>query len=182
MGSRAKENSVVVEIADPEHTFELERDHFRNETSNATCSYCMPRAVAFAARDRLVHRALNQAALFWNLSATACQLGLFVVWGRIFDQSSPHNIDALIRIASSNPVIFGKSALEVQAANQKGPRWADPLKAWGDMKHAPNWKQLREARQAAENKSPDSTAVKLVSTGNPRPGRRAVIDFRCFTA
>jgi len=52
-------------------------------------------------------------------------------------------------------------------ANQKGPHWADPLKAWGDvlvkqgktndalvkydeaLKYAPNWNQLKEARAAA---------------------------------
>jgi hypothetical protein len=51
--------------------------------------------------------------------------------------------------------------------NQRGPHWADPLKAWGDvlakqghakealakydaaLKYAPNWKQLKEAREAA---------------------------------
>ena len=49
--------------------------------------------------------------------------------------------------------------------NQKGPHWADPLKAWGDvlakqgnfknafvkydeaLKYAPNWKELKEARE-----------------------------------
>jgi tetratricopeptide (TPR) repeat protein len=57
--------------------------------------------------------------------------------------------------------------IKLQAANQRGPHWADPLKAWGDLlvkqghakdalakydealKYAPNWKQLREAREAA---------------------------------
>jgi tetratricopeptide (TPR) repeat protein len=52
-------------------------------------------------------------------------------------------------------------------ANKRGPHWADPLKAWGDvllqqgnrkkalakydeaLKYAPNWKQLRQAREAA---------------------------------
>ena len=56
-------------------------------------------------------------------------------------------------------------------ANQKGPHSADPLKAWGDMfanqckvndalakhdealKYAPNWKQLKEAREAAAKQS-----------------------------
>ena len=51
-------------------------------------------------------------------------------------------------------------------ANQKGPHWADPLKAWGDviakqghtkdalvkydeaLKYAPNWKELKDAREA----------------------------------
>ena len=51
-------------------------------------------------------------------------------------------------------------------ANQRGPHWAEPLKAWGDvlakqrhtkealakyaaaLKYAPNWKQLKDAREA----------------------------------
>jgi tetratricopeptide (TPR) repeat protein len=57
---------------------------------------------------------------------------------------------------------------KLKDASQRGPHWADPLKAWGDtlfkqgktkealakydeaLKYAPNWKQLREARAAAE--------------------------------
>jgi tetratricopeptide (TPR) repeat protein/tetrahydromethanopterin S-methyltransferase subunit G len=58
-----------------------------------------------------------------------------------------------------------QSALaKLRDANQRGPHWADPLKAWGDvlvkqgntkealakydeaLKYAPNWKQLHEAR------------------------------------
>ena len=55
---------------------------------------------------------------------------------------------------------------KLKDANQRGPHWADPLKAWGDvlvkqgktsealakyneaLKYAPNWKQLKEAREA----------------------------------
>jgi tetratricopeptide (TPR) repeat protein len=51
-------------------------------------------------------------------------------------------------------------------ANQRGPRWADPLKAWGDvlgrqgrsrqalkkyseaLKYAPHWAALQQARDA----------------------------------
>jgi AbiU2 len=96
----------------PEQAFEFELEHFRRETNDATCFYCVPRAIAFAAADPVVRRALNQAPLFWNLSGSAAQVGLFVVLGRIFDQSSPHNIDALIRMASDNAAIFGRQALE----------------------------------------------------------------------
>ena len=61
---------------------------------------------------------------------------------------------------------------KLKDANQRGPHWADPLKAWGDvlvkqgktkealakydeaLKYAPNWKQLKEAREAvAKQKS-----------------------------
>jgi tetratricopeptide (TPR) repeat protein len=58
------------------------------------------------------------------------------------------------------------AAVKLQLANQKGPHWADPLKAWGDvlvrqgntkealakydeaLEYAPNWKQLKDAREA----------------------------------
>jgi tetratricopeptide (TPR) repeat protein len=58
------------------------------------------------------------------------------------------------------------AAAKLRDANQRGPHWADPLKAWGDvltkqgkvadalekydaaLKYAPNWKQLKEAREA----------------------------------
>jgi len=52
-------------------------------------------------------------------------------------------------------------------ANRRGPHWADPLKAWGDvllkmgktkdalakydqaLEYAPNWQQLKQARETA---------------------------------
>ena len=55
---------------------------------------------------------------------------------------------------------------KLKAANQRGPHWADPLKAWGDvlvkqgntkealakydeaLKYAPNWKELKDVREA----------------------------------
>jgi len=50
--------------------------------------------------------------------------------------------------------------VKLRDANQRGPHWADPAKTWGDvlvkqgktkeaLKYAPNWKQLKEAREAA---------------------------------
>ena len=54
--------------------------------------------------------------------------------------------------------------MKLKDANQRGPHWADPLKAWGDvlvkqgktkeaLKYAPNWKQLKEAREALAKQS-----------------------------
>jgi tetratricopeptide (TPR) repeat protein len=55
---------------------------------------------------------------------------------------------------------------KLKAANQRGPRWADPLKVWGDvlvkqghakealakyneaLKYAPNWKELKDVHEA----------------------------------
>jgi predicted negative regulator of RcsB-dependent stress response len=65
------------------------------------------------------------------------------------------------------------AAKKLQGANLKGPHWADPLKAWGDVlaKHghtkealakygqaltyAPKWQQLQEARAAAAKQKPN---------------------------
>jgi tetratricopeptide (TPR) repeat protein len=62
---------------------------------------------------------------------------------------------------------LGGAAEKFKAANQRGPHWADPLKAWGDvlmeqgqgkkaiekydeaLKYAPNWTALKDAREAA---------------------------------
>ncbi len=59
---------------------------------------------------------------------------------------------------------------KLQAAHQRGPHWADPLKTWGDvlakqghfrqalakydeaLKYAPNWAALAQARAAAQQK------------------------------
>jgi tetratricopeptide (TPR) repeat protein len=59
------------------------------------------------------------------------------------------------------------AASKLKSANQRGRHWADPLKAWGDvlmrqgktkeaiakydeaLSYAPNWQQLKEAREAA---------------------------------
>ena len=67
-----------------------------------------------------------------------------------------------------------QAADKFQLANQKGPAWADPLKAWGDvlakqgkvidalakydeaLTHAPSWKQLIEARAALAGNSKTS--------------------------
>ena len=63
------------------------------------------------------------------------------------------------------------AAEQFRLANQQGPHWADPLKAWGDvlvkqghraealgkyseaMTYAPNWSQLKEAQAAAKDRS-----------------------------
>jgi tetratricopeptide (TPR) repeat protein len=65
------------------------------------------------------------------------------------------------------PQTLAGAIAKLQAANQHGPHWADPLKAWGDvlanqghwsdalarydeaLKYAPNWAALKQARDAA---------------------------------
>jgi tetratricopeptide (TPR) repeat protein len=68
-------------------------------------------------------------------------------------------------LARHNDLVGAEAKL--REANRRGRHWADPLKAWGDvllkhgktrdalakydeaLKYAPNWKQLKDAREAA---------------------------------
>jgi tetratricopeptide (TPR) repeat protein len=66
---------------------------------------------------------------------------------------------------------------QLRLANLKGPTWADPLKAWGDvlakeghgkeglakydeaLKYAPNWKELKESREALIKREADRAPI-----------------------
>ena len=63
------------------------------------------------------------------------------------------------------------AAAKLEAAHQKGPHWADPLKAWGDvlikqghgkealakydeaLQYAPRWAALEQARDVARKET-----------------------------
>ena len=85
------------------------------------------------------------------------------------------------------------AAAKFKDTNQKGPHWADPLKAWGDvlvkqgkikdalvkydeaLKYAPNWKQLKDAREAVARQK---ELIRLPRSGRSRmahKGQGAVV-------
>ena len=74
-------------------------------------------------------RLLNTAALFWNTNLAALQLSAFIVLGRIFDQSSKHNVDRVLKIAQDNLNIFSKAELgrRKQGASATPPDWLGRL-------------------------------------------------------
>ena len=149
--------------ASPEEVFERELENFRREASDAACFYWVSRTVSFMARDRAVLRTLNQAPLFWNLSEGACQAALVVALGRIFDQGSPHNIDALLTSAAGQRQIFGKAALE-QRKRRSG--FTDP-------------KQLRDyMKQVYEPTTEDFRALRRAVAGHRRLYEAHVQDIR----
>lgn len=55
---------------------------------------------------------VNQNPLFWKTVDGALHLSTFIALGRLFDQSSNHNIDRVIGLAQSNLRIFAKDRLE----------------------------------------------------------------------
>jgi hypothetical protein len=111
-----------------EQHFKRELEIFRTEAESASqflFSYFAIRAVAFDRRE--VYRLLNTAALFWNTVLHALQLSAHIAIGRIFDQSSPHSVDTVLRLAQQNLKIFSKEALGLrkQAASSNASEWLE---------------------------------------------------------
>jgi hypothetical protein len=65
------------------------------------------------ADEKLLDR-LNDTPLFWITAHHALLLAAFVALGRVFDQGSSHNVNALLKMASKNKAIFTKDALRVR--------------------------------------------------------------------
>ncbi|MDI6764064.1 MAG: transposase [Thermodesulfobacteriota bacterium] len=108
--------------------FEYELETFRKEAEAAIqFLYAYLTVHRVAARNSLVHRLLNEAPLFWNTSLGALQTAAFIALGRVFDQSSQHNIDRLIRTAQKDPDLFSKDELarRKQGTEAARPEWLD---------------------------------------------------------
>lgn len=61
--------------------------------------------------DNVLLERLNDTSLFWITTRHALLLASFVALGRIFDQSSRHNIDRLLKCATDCATIFSRTAL-----------------------------------------------------------------------
>jgi HEPN superfamily AbiU2-like protein len=92
--------------------FERELEIFRTEEEVAQQYFFAYLSVrSMAAADREVLQIMNVNPLFWITAHHAMLLSAFVALGRIFDQKSRHNIDALMNAASKDVGSFSKSAL-----------------------------------------------------------------------
>jgi AbiU2 len=99
---------------DPEAEFKQEMEVFGNEVEEAIQSFYAEQTIHNVAREyQNVHRALNHNAAFWNLASRALQANAIIVLGRIFDRDSrAHTLYRLLQLATQNPSIFSKGALE----------------------------------------------------------------------
>ena len=98
--------------SDDTSVFERELEIFGHEVDTVVQFLFAELAInAVAGRDGRVLAALNRTPLFWRTVAGGLQTAAFVAMGRVFDQRSPHNIDALIRLAQQQRSIFTKAAL-----------------------------------------------------------------------
>lgn len=92
-----------------------ELESFRlNVESGFLCLQANVSANELALNDSGVARRAGEAALFWNAMQCSLQASAFLSLGRMFDQSSPHNIDRLIRIAQEDANLFSADSLRAR--------------------------------------------------------------------
>ncbi len=77
-----------------EQAFIRELEIFRSEAqAGAQFLYAYLAFNAIIGKNRKALDLVNETPLLWKTSMGALQTSLFIVLGRIFDQSSKHNID-----------------------------------------------------------------------------------------
>jgi hypothetical protein len=113
--------------SDPEAEFRRELEVFRNEVEEAIqCFYAEQSIHNVAREDESVYHALNRNAPFWNLACRALQANAIIVLGRIFDRASrAHTLNRLLQLATQNPSIFSKGALEKRKLPHAGKHTAE---------------------------------------------------------
>jgi hypothetical protein len=142
----------------PQTDFEKELEIFRIEEEVAQQYFFAYLSVrSLAAENEAVLRVMNDTPLFWITTHHAMLLSAFIALGRIFDQSSNHNVDRLISTAANDMSVFSKNAQNARmlaagisqqtAAEYLHHRYeltADDLRALRkDIKH---WRRVYENR------------------------------------
>jgi hypothetical protein len=130
-----------------EELFAAELEVFRTEVEGGMQFLFSYLAVhTIAARNRQARTALNACPLFWNTALAGLQLASFVTLGRIFDQSSKHNVDALFRAAQGDLSIFSKDALAARkrAMSENADEW---LPEYLRTVHVPRAYEFRALRK-----------------------------------
>jgi hypothetical protein len=129
-----------------EEAFLSELDLFRGECEASSQFLYAYLAIHHVAKKRkAVFRALDRHALFWNTVAGALQASAIVALGRVFDQGTPHNVDALLGLAQKAPTMFSKSALaqRKQGSSAAAPPWLGDFMAGVQEPTASTFRGLR---------------------------------------
>ncbi len=98
-----------------EDIFLSELEVFRTEIEQAIQFFYTRNAMnAVLAKNKSLLAIVNRTPRFWITTDNALHTAFFIVLGRIFDNSSRHNIDQLLCIAQEQIEIFSKDALTIR--------------------------------------------------------------------
>ena len=134
-------------MSDPEQTFTRELEIFRTEAqAGAQFLYSYLAFNAIVGENKKALDFVNHTPLFWKTNMGALQTSFFIVLGRIFDQTSKHNIDVLLKIAESNINIFSKVALAARK-KRESPNADEWLEDYLKRSYEPKARDFREFRK-----------------------------------
>lgn len=134
-------------MSDPEQLFARELEIFRTEAQvGAQFLYSYLTFNLIIGKNRKALDFVNHTPLFWNTNMGALQTSFFIVLGRIFDQTSKHNIGVLLKIAEKNANIFSKSALAARKRreNSNADEWIDDYLNHSYWPTARDFRELRK--------------------------------------
>ena len=108
----------------PVRDFKKQLDNLDNEV-NVIASYVYAEmAIQHAAsKSKSLLATLNRTPTFWRTCFAALQSGAYIAVGRVFDQKSPYNIDALLNAMEHDLSLFSKKAL---AARKRADGFSNP--------------------------------------------------------
>lgn len=130
-----------------EISFEAELEIFRREVDSAIQFFYASLAVnGYAFKNKPALAALNDTPLFWNTVKGARQASTWMTLGRIFDQTSSHNVDKIVQLAQRHRAMFTKAALasRKRQASPSADKWLPQYLA---NVHEPTADELRRLRK-----------------------------------
>jgi len=136
-----------IRIEEAERAFEAELEVYRTEVeAGLQFLYAYLGLHATLANDPSTLRGVNRTPLLWKTIDGALHGSAFIALGRVFDQTSEHNVDRLIGLAQRHLNIFSKERLAER--KKRGSDNADTwLPTYLATVHEPIPEDFREAKR-----------------------------------
>jgi hypothetical protein len=111
----------------PEKEFEEELQCFHREIERGIQAFYAEWAIhSIASANQQVLDNLDATPYFWQTVLYSLRTAYFIILGRIFDQSSQHNVGKLLKISQNNLEIFNRASLANRkraSSNNADPWW-----------------------------------------------------------
>jgi len=112
----------------PDYLFENQLKSLAHEASViASYTYAEMSIQHAVSQSKALLNRLNETPAFWISCTSALQSSAYIAHGRVFDQKSPYNLEALMTAMERDLAIFGRDALADRKRNgaASDPAWLD---------------------------------------------------------
>lgn len=127
--------------------FEVQLKNFEHEVSLVAQYLYAEMTIQLAAfKSRKLLKKLNETPRFWTVCGSALQASAYISFGRIFDKTSPYNLNKLLKSMGNNVELFQRDALAKRKMEGQAtePEW---LKGYLDSAYYPTSEDFRLLRK-----------------------------------